>query len=305
MCGLLLCGTLNAGTVANVEYVHDVVYDMWGGELVSQNSPLRAANMEYLMNTVDVVNEHLNGYPVRLPEYREYATRQVADAIVTDYAISELIGVDWPFELITKHVSAGTVFSFEMTAAGIFFVDWGDGKIEKIVRDTNDRAVYRHEYEEEGVYGIKMRGYVTKYANAAATCPWPGRWAELAAISFENNRNIAEISVSLGVIFSTLLDGTNPNFQNLFNGTTLSGEIPVELFKGISGQPTVGMFANAFSGSSVSKIPEGLFSDIVGVPTEGLFSETFLYCRYLKGDLPENLFAGISGAPADDMFNGT
>lgn len=296
MCGLLLCGTLNAGTVANVEYVHDVVYDMWGGELVSQNSPLRAANMEYLMNTVDVVNEHLNGYPVRLPEYREYATRQVADAIVTDYAISELIGVDWPFELITKHVSAGTVFSFEMTAAGIFFVDWGDGKIEKIVRDTNDRAVYRHEYEEEGVYGIKMRGYVTKYANAAATRPWLGRWAELAAISFENNRNIAEISVSLGVIFSTLPDGTNPNFQNLFNGTTLSGEIPVELFKGISGQPTVGMFANAFSGSSVSKIPEGLFSDIVGVPTEGLFSETFLYCRYLKGDLPENLFAGISGA---------
>jgi hypothetical protein len=87
--------------------------------------------MEYLMNTVDVVNEHLDGYPVCLPEYREYATRQVADTIVTDYAISELIGVDWPFELITKHVSAGTVFSFEMTAAGIFFVDRGDGKIEK------------------------------------------------------------------------------------------------------------------------------------------------------------------------------
>ena len=49
---------------------------------------------------MDVVNEHLNGYLVRLPEYREYATRQVADTIVTDYAISELIGVDCHLNLL-------------------------------------------------------------------------------------------------------------------------------------------------------------------------------------------------------------
>ena len=193
-------------------------------------------------------------------------------------------------------------FSFNISAVGNFIIDWGDGNIEKIDKNKTGEQIISHSYNNAGAHKIKLGGKATGYD------------IRYAAISFCENLNLAKIDGSLGQIFSTLSDGTQPRFGSIWNWcgtfqgcTNLTGEIPAELFSGISGAPASSMFSKTFSGCSglTCSIPENLFAGIKGAPASSMFFGTFDGCSGVTGSIPENLFAGIKGAPAELMFCNT
>ncbi len=192
-----------------------------------------------------------------------------------------------------------TSFSFDISAAGTFYVDWGDGTAgETITKTGTITKSISHTYAAAASYDIKIGGLATAYQTSGYT----------GAISFSSNKKLAGISGSLGAIFPTLSDGSQPRFSYTFNNcTNLKGSIPENLFAGVSGAPIKSMFENAFDNCKglTGNIPENLFAGISGAPTENLFKETFYNCSGLTGGIPENLFAGIKGAPANDMFSYT
>ena len=302
LCVFLGISLAHAGPVANVEYIHNAIRDKWGVELTTAANPRMVANMEYLMTAVDVVNEHLNGY--KYSDYANneiYATRQVADTVATDFAVSELIiNADWPFEITTTEISSGDTFEYILGAAGTFYINWGDGTVEKIERDNTEMGLYSHTYKTAGTYKIRFRGSATGYLQSDS--------ADWTVIGFASNHYIAGISGSLGAIFGTLPDGSNPRFVQMFRGcANLTGSIPENLFAGITGTPEAYMFSRTFYGcrSLTGSIPGNLFAGISGVPAGYMFYEMFYSCSRLTGSIPENLFAGITGTPAQFMFDGT
>ena len=207
---------------------------------------------------------------------------------------------EFPFIMTTTPNTKS--FSFIISAAGKFIIDWGDGNIEKIDKNKTGEQTISHSYNNAGAHKIKLGGKATGY---------DGRYA---VISFYENLNLAKIDGSLGQIFSTLSDGAQPGFGSLwdrrgtFKGcTNLTGSIPEKLFAGISGAPDCDMFNSTFVGCSnlTGSIPEKLFAGIEGAPADGMFDSTFLGCSGLSGNIPEKLFAGVSGAPAEYMFNRT
>jgi hypothetical protein len=281
----------HAGPAANVEYIHNAVREKWGIELTTSANPRTIANMEYLLATVDIVNERLNGRPIKKTEWKKYATGQVVDTIATDFAVSKLIGLEWPFEITTVETSG---FSFSIQPAGIFYVDWGDGTVQKIERTNTTAKTYSHKYNVAGVYKIRLRGEATKYAGYNPK-----------TISFTDCGKLAGIEGSLGRIFSKLSNGSRPKFINTFSGCKNLKSIPEDLFAGVSGVPSMNMFNGTFRNcTGLTSIPEKLFAGISGAPAERVFAETFYGCTGLTS-IPENLFAEISGAPAPDMFDNT
>ena len=188
-------------------------------------------------------------------------------------------------------------FSFQISAAGEYTIDWGDGNIETITKSDTTETTYMHTYASAGEYTIGISGKATAYSSSSILT---------AAVSFSYNTNIAEISGSLGKVFSTLSDGTQPRFYSTFEGCSgLTGEIPADLFAGISGAPASYMFSNTFYGcSGLTSIPADLFAGISGAPASSMFSGTFYGCSGLTS-IPEDLFAGIQGAPASSMFQHT
>ena len=214
------------------------------------------------------------------------------------------------FQITTT--STTNSFDFTMSAAGTFYIDWGDGTVDEIVRANTVYAPYSHTYMKAGTYNIGFSGTATGYSTGAENTD--------AAISFSNNKNVAGISGSLGEIFSTIkhfdcLNGIcnmtkiisieQPMFRGVFRYcTNLGGTIPENLFSGIEGQPIKYIFAAVFYGCENigGTIPENLFKNIKGYPAYGMFDSVFAFCKNLTGQVPEKLFAGISGAPARDMF---
>ncbi|MFQ6778377.1 MAG: hypothetical protein ACLRFI_03755 [Alphaproteobacteria bacterium] len=237
---------------------------------------------------------------------------------------------DPEFSITTTRFSRSTTFSFSMTAQGTFVIDWGDGSaLQTITRTNTTSTSYSHTYSTAGTYTIGISGQATGYSTSNTG----------SAISFNGNTNIAGISGSLGAIFGTLSNGSQPRFyqlfyncsnltgtipENLFDGvygepvsymfyrafrscTKLSGSIPENLFSGLSGAPKEYTFRSVFNGCTglTGSIPENLFSGIVGGGASYMFGYTFSGCTGLTGSIPENLFAGISGAPVSNMFYNT
>ncbi len=197
-------------------------------------------------------------------------------------------------EFVVTTTSDTTTFSFRMSAAGTFYVDWGDGNIETIIKNDTTDATFVHEYNVMGAYNIGFFGQATAYATSTT------------AISFSGNKNVAGISGSLGAIFGTLSSGTNPRFGSTFYScSNMTGSIPAGLFSGVSGKPVDSMFASTFYGCSglSGSIPADLFRTIEGAPAAYMFGGTFYGCSGLTGSIPEDLFAGISGAPQVNMFH--
>ena len=211
----------------------------------------------------------------------------------------------YPFSLTTT--STTDHFEFKMSAAGEFYVDWGDGTIETISRTNNlTETTYSHDYDDAGAYTIRFGGESKGYSTN-----------DTAAISFNKNgrsnetnaTKIASISGSLGQIFKTLTTATvgqrQPRFYATFRGASnMSGSIPENLFNGIYDAPVSYMFSITFDGCSglTGSIPETLFAGLSGAPAGDVFQGTFSDCSGLTGSIPATLFAGIHGAPADEMF---
>ncbi len=308
--GLLFVSGAYSAQIANVEYVHKMIEQTWD-ITVPYNSALNSvkqiANMKYLLSAIDVANHMLNGSATTDYGNGEFATLQVADTDTVNTAIETLVtdsgGRNYKFFITTT--SNTTSFKFYLSAAGEFYVDWGDGSRNKITRTNTEELEYSHNYSTAGTYTIKIGGKATAYNTSS----------NIAAIGFSNTfyyyyaDNIASIDGSLGAIFGTLSSDTNNQprffytFQNAYN---MKGSIPSDLFAGISGAPANNMFYSTFSGcSGLTSIPDGLFAGISGAPANNMFYGTFAGCSGLTGAIPDGLFAGISGAPASYMFNYT
>ena len=192
-------------------------------------------------------------------------------------------------------------FSFKISAAGDFTIDWGDGDVETINKTNTTNTTYSHTYDKAGEYKIGISGEATAYNTEM--------FPMYAAISFSGNTNTAGISGSLGAIFGTLADGTNPRFINTFSSNSnLTGEIPADLFAGISGAPATYMFSGTFEGCSglTGEIPADLFAELSSITTTVYcFYETFKGCSGLSsigGPLFENLANSSLG---QSQFEGT
>ena len=183
-----------------------------------------------------------------------------------------------PAEFTLTTTPDTTSFSFKISAAGEFVVDWGDGTVETITKPDTTDTTYTHNYATADEYTIGIGGQATAYNTVTST----------AAISFYVNSSqtkIASIDGSLGAIFGTLADGTQPRFyQTFYYATNMTGSIPSDLFAGISGAPTTNMFNSTFYGcSGLTSIPEKLFGDISGTAQDGMFYGTFFKCTSLTG----------------------
>ena len=316
----------HSAEIVNVEYVHSLIKKVWNIDVPYYEDSLKyAANMEYVLKAVDKANEILNGTPTTDYGSSEYATLYAADTVATIDAVNRLIEKQNKSSFYITTTPTTSSFDIMISAAGEYTIDWGDGEIETITKSDTTNTTYSHTYDSAGEYTIGLGGQATAYSSSTST----------AAVSFNGNKNIVGISGSLGKIFSTLSDGTQPRFYRTFYGCSgltgsipadlfagisgapaermfaytfygcsgLTGEIPADLFAGITGAPASYMFWNTFSGcSGLTSIPEDLFAGIQGAPAKYMFRETFSGCSGLTGEIPADLFAGITGAPASYMF---
>jgi len=253
------------------------------------------------------------------------------------YSLTEPL-VHGKFQVTLNNMPVNSQFSFQISAAGNFEIDWGLGTAPQIINKTNTTlTTYTSPASPRysgGPYTVTIRGRATSYNADIMT----------AAISFLNSVNrgrIVGIAGDLGSIFPILnatntgsprfvwtfqqLDGwagpippnlfaglQGPPAANMFRGTfhangILSGPIPENLFAGIQGPPAPQMFMSTFNGAPAltGQIPPNLFAGIQGPPAFDMFSHTFNLCRGLTGSIPENLFAGIQGPPRSNMFANT
>ena len=308
-CLTVICA--HAAQIANIEYVHKMIEHKW--DITVPYNPTLSnvksmANMKYLLTAIDVANEILNGEKTTDYGNGEFATLQAADTIATNQAVETLIQkpIEYKFFLTTTSTNS---FSFSISAAGEFVVDWGDGTVETIIKPDTTDTTYSHNYSTAGAYTISLGGQATAYNTDKQTAAIS--FVDAVYGDFDSTGQIASIDGSLGAIFGTLPDATEkqPRFYYTFSyASNMTGSIPENLFAGISGEPASSMFEGTFDGcSGLTSIPAGLFAGISGAPAEGMFSGTFSGCSGLTGAIPNGLFAGISGAPASAsfMFAGT
>ena len=228
-------------------------------------------------------------------------------------------------------------FVFNMSAQGTFYIDWGDGNVQALLRNDTAMTEYSHNYNTQGKYTIKFGGRATGYTTSTASWQYPsratiffGKQISGSAIGANNTyNNIGGISGSLGAIFPTLgttpsapdntLRSIQPNFMYCFNNcSNLSGPIPPDLFTGLTGTPTENMFIRLFQNCSglTGAIPANLFAGLSGQPSERMFYYTFAGCSHLSGtniDAPNNqkyaipptLFSNLSGVPKISLFSYT
>lgn len=285
--------------IVNIKYIHDLIEQEWAVRIPYNpelKNPLVAANMKYLLTAVDSANSYL-GTKSQYGE-SEYATNRAASVNVSVDAVRNLVVLSRHYFTVTT-TSDTADFNFRITAAGKFFVDWGDGQIENVTKyDTGTAKTIAHTYAAPGVYEIRIGGAATAYAASN------GR---NNSISFESNEKLAGVSGSIGQVFPNI--GTDmPVFYRLFHGcSNFQGSIPKELFVGVNGAPVKGMFQDVFNHciNLTGEIPPDLFAGIRGAPAESMFRSTFANCLNLRGTIPGTLFSGIVGAPAPYMFRYT
>ena len=294
----------HSAEMVNVEYIHQYLNARWGIDLPYNpelENPKVAANMEYLLTVVDIANEYLNGEKTTSYGTGEYATKLAADTIATNTAIDSL--VHGPSFYITTTPDT-TEFHIIIAAAGDFIINWGDREYEFISDKQLGKTVYSHTYSAPGEYLIRLSGTATDYYNNA------GSYSPIADIAFHgspayatNSQHIAKISGSLGNVFPTLPDGTNPTFYWTFSDAENLTEIPDNLFENIHGAPVPYMFDGTFANTGITQIPANLFAGISGAPAEYMFNGTFRETQITS--IPETLFSSISGKPAKYMFSHT
>ena len=279
---------------------HQYLNARWGIELPynpALENPKVAANMEYLLTVVDIANEYLNGEKTTNYGTGEYATKLAADTIATNTAIDTLVRA--PTFYITTTPDT-TSFSITISAAGDFTIKCSDGAVATIRDKQVGPESYSHTFDTPGEHTIELSGRATGYSDSYGTAS--------AAVSFSytgdsNVQKISKISGSLGKIFPTLSDGSQPKFYQTFNYAKNLTEIPAELFDGIHGAPVADMFGYTFANSGLISIPDHLFAGISGAAANGMFTATFLNTHITS--IPDGLFAGVRGTPAVGMFANT
>ena len=322
-CFVAICA--HAAQVVNVDYVHKLIAQKWDISVpIKTNNIMAAVNMKYLLTAVDVANEILNGEKTTDYGNTEFATLQAADTVATIQAVDTLIEKEekYKFSLTINQtyyqsVKKTTDFKFSISAAGTFYVDWGDGTEETIVKNNTNLVTYSHDYKTtDAVYTIRLGGKATEYSENFTSI----RFSDLFYNDGDDGEDcsyahaIESIDGSLGKIFRTLSNNAvkQPRFDTTFWGGAMENygygcyakitSIPENLFTGISGAPVQAMFSETFSDcKNLTTIPNGLFAGISGAPASYMFSYTFYGCSGLTS-IPDGLFGNLTGAPAEGMF---
>ena len=300
------------GPAANLEYIHSAISDKY--DITIPYNPAAdisaVANMKYLLTTIDVANQ-MQGNKTNYGT-SEFATEYATNTITVDTAIDTLIKMtttppedpDEPEpgeEILTPpyvfaiKTNATNSFSISIAAKGSFTIDWGDGTVETKTPSSTYTATYSHTYASSQPQTIRLAGQATEYYSSS----------DLATITFSSKSAISEIIGSLGKIFPTLANGSQPSFYQTFSYATNVTRIPKKLFSGITGQPVSYMFYQTFYNMyNLTALPENLFGGLDGAPTSSMFYQTFYNCYSLKS-LPNKLFGNLYGQPAMYMFYGT
>lgn len=293
--------TVTTSPAVNVKYIHGAIKNLWGVDIPYSpelKSDQYVVNMRYLLGMVDIANARLGAITTSYGT-GEYATVGAVSKNTADKAIKTLIQkqIEFPFST-TVTIFSGKKYDFEISAAGTFYIDWGDGSApEKVVKTDTTKQNFSHTYDANGTYTVKLGGRATAYS------------VNDAAVSFEEDYDTQDsyyysnaIAGCLGKIFPTLANGSQPLFKNTFFYHQITS-IPDGLFNGVHGAPVADMFAGTFNRCLyLTEIPAGLFSGISGASAAGMFAGTFTMCRNLTGSIPSGLFGNISGAPAERMF---
>lgn len=187
----------------------------------------------------------------------------------TYHAVSEAEQIEYVFSIDVIDDA-----SLEIVASGEFYFDC-DGTKTTIIKDTVEK--WSSPTCEAGKT-LRIGGHASGYrpSNYAPTVKFVGR--------------ISNIQGCLGCIFSTLPDGSQPGFSDLFFYQDAVTSIPAELFRGITGTAGDYMFAYMFDDVPLGEIPSGLFDGITGANT-GAFEGTFQWTNITK--IPDDLFATL------------
>ena len=170
--------------------------------------------------------------------------------------------VDVKFTITVEPKTKNTAISFNISAMGTFYVDWGDNQsdsIQTIPRNNTTVTPYSHTYSSTGPFEIRIGGLATGYDDGQTT----------AAISFMTsnvNKNFfTEISGDLSAIFPVLgtTDDLRPRFYRTFYNCNKIKSIPENLFRGIT---------SAYNYT---------------------FYQTFYRCSALSGFIPPSAFGGL------------
>ena len=234
------------------------------------------------------------------------------------YASSDHVScdVELPFVMTTTSLTANDTsnnyFAFQISASGTFYIDWGDGVVEQIVKNDTYAKIYAHAYDTDGVKTVRLGGVATGYnttnSNSKTYSAIVFNYLYSSEVSVHgnvsnvsvgsNNNKLASISGSLGAIFPTIgVTAQNPD--------PTAGLDPVDDYTTLNAmQP---LFSETFAGCTnlTGTIPQDLFTGIVGQPRAYMFNETFYACSKLTGSIPATLFSGIKGKPARSMFSRT
>ena len=119
---MLLLAPVYAAQIVNVEYIHNAIAQKWDITVPynkSLTNPRVAANMKYLLTTIDVANEMLNGESTTEYGNGEYATLVAADTIATDTAVDTLIQVVENYDY--RHLKCMECFCFNYVVWKAFF----------------------------------------------------------------------------------------------------------------------------------------------------------------------------------------
>ena len=200
--GLFFVDAVYAAQIVNVEYIHNLIESKWSVRIpyhAELDNPAVAANMQYLLTSVDIANQMVNGG--RISDYGtgefesygtcEFATSAAADTIVANTAIENYVqSIDWRFSA----TATKSTVSFDISAAGTFYVNWGDGIIERIVRPVAVNETYSHTYASAGNHTIRFGGRANGYISDAET----------SAISFRSQKWLGGIDGCLGTVENNL-----------------------------------------------------------------------------------------------------
>ena len=244
---------------------------------------------------------------------------------------------DGQFSVRTTDLTAGSTFSFKISAQGTFTINCGTGgnfnntgnAVGTITRSNTTQTTYTCRYTSAGVKTISFgSSNVTAYntGNATPAINFSGN-TKVAALNgdltllfphlgsttssklhrfpgaFKNCTNLTRVPATL---FENLTTGGSSNytFYQTFYGCTSLTSLPNKLF-GSSGLAVVGSygFTEIFYGcSGLTALPSGLFQNVTGNGTS-LFEKAFYGCRGLTA-IPKDLFAGITVARTA-MFRST
>ncbi len=303
----LLCVPAYSAQVVNVEYIHNAIRQKWQISVpknLALTNPQVVANMKYLLTTIDVANQILNGEKTSGYGDGEFATLVAADTVAADRAIDTLIKkIEKPeaeYSLALTHwyqkygygaaggYSRPKDYLLMISAAGTYYIDWGDGQTETIKKTTTNEEFIGHTYASNGTYTIRIGGRATKYDNSTTSTVYLSGSNGCMEYDIMYDEycllNLKKVEGCLGCVFPTLDDGSQPHFGYTFEDADIE-TVPLELFNNVYGAAGPQMFKGTFYYSKIKTVPDNLFSglDTDAPLADKTFLNTFAGCSNLTG----------------------